>query len=78
MLYRAITVIIVWKFDLQQPLKSALIITCCELESRSWRGVLDTTLCDIKIVSDLWQVSGFLLVLQFLPQIKLTATKPVE
>jgi len=27
MLYRVITVIIVWKFDLQQPLKSALIIT---------------------------------------------------
>ena len=43
----------------------------CELESRSWRGVLDTTLCD---VSELRQVGGFLWVLWFLPPIKLTAT----
>ena len=28
----------------------------------------------IKLVSDLWQVSGFLWVLQFPPPIKLTAT----
>jgi hypothetical protein len=47
----------------------------CESESRSWRGVLDTTLCDKKkFVSDLWQVGGFLRVLQFPPQVKLTAT----
>ena len=32
---------------------------CCEFEPRSWRGVLDTTLC-AKFVSDLWQVCGFL------------------
>ena len=37
----------------------------CEFESRSWQGVLDTTLCD-KFVSKLWQgmvfsaYSGFL------------------
>ena len=30
----------------------------CEFESRSWRGVLDTALCD-KFVSDLRQVGGF-------------------
>ena len=49
---------------------------------RSWRGELDTTLCDkvcqwfvvIKFVSDLWQVGGFLWVLQFSPPIKLTTT----
>ena len=28
----------------------------CEFEFRSWRGVLDTTLCDKKFVSDLRQV----------------------
>jgi hypothetical protein len=36
-------------------------------------GVLDTTLCD-KVVSDLQQVSDFLWVLWFPPQIKMTAT----
>jgi hypothetical protein len=41
--------------------------------SRSWLGVLDTTLCN-KVVSDLGQVSGFLWVLQFPPPIKLTDT----
>ena len=35
---RAIVIVIVWLLDLQLP--------CCEFESRSWRGVLDTTLCD--------------------------------
>jgi hypothetical protein len=40
------------------------------VRTRSWRGVLDTTLC----VSDLRQVGGFLRVLQFSPPIKLTAT----
>ena len=48
----------------------------CEFEPRSWRGVLDTTLCD-KFVSDLRQVGGFLQVLQvlrLLPPIKLIAT----
>ena len=44
--------------------------TC--VESLSWRGVLDTTLCDK--VCDLRQVCGFLRVLQFPPLIKLTAT----
>ena len=41
----------------------------CEFEPCSWRGILNTTLCD-KVVSDLRQVSGFL---RFPPPIKLTA-----
>jgi len=40
----------------------------CELQSRPWRGVLDTTLC---VVNDLRQVAGFL---RFPPIIKVTAT----
>ena len=40
----------------------------CEFEPRSWRGILDTTLCDLR------QVAGFLWVLRFPPPIKLTAT----
>jgi hypothetical protein len=31
-----------------------------EFESRSWRGVLDTTYYVIKFLSDLQQVGGFL------------------
>ena len=44
---------------------------CCEFESRSERGVQHYV---IKFISDLWQVGGFLRVLQFLPPIKLTTT----
>jgi len=44
---------------------------CCELESRSGRGVQHYV---IKIVSDLQHVGSFLLVLRFPPPIKLTAT----
>ena len=43
----------------------------CEFESRTWRGVFNTTLCD-KVCQ--WLISGFLLVLRFPPPIKLTAT----
>ena len=46
----------------------------CEFESRPWRSVTDTTLCDKKFVSGLWQVSGFFQVHRFPPPIKLTAT----
>jgi len=45
----------------------------CEFEPRSWRGVLDTTLC-IQFVSDLRQICCFFRVLRFPPPIKLTAT----
>jgi len=40
---------------------------CSEFESRSWGGVLDTTLCD-----KVYQVGGFLCVLQFPTLIELT------
>ena len=40
----------------------------CEFEPRSWRGVLDTTLCDLR------QVGGFLRALRFPPPITLTVT----
>ena len=40
----------------------------CEVEYRSWRGVLDPAYV-IKFVSDLRQVSGFLRALQFPPPI---------
>ena len=44
---------------------------CCELESRSGRGVQHYV---IKFFGDLWQVSGFLWVLRFSPPIKLNTT----
>jgi len=44
---------------------------CCELKSWSGRGIQRYV---IKFVSDLRQVSGFLRILRFPPQIKLTAT----
>ena len=43
------------------------------VEPRSWRDVLDTTLCD-KFVSNLRQVGAFLRALRFSPPINLTAT----
>jgi hypothetical protein len=44
---------------------------CCEPEFRSGRSVQHYV---IKFVSDLWQVGGFLRVIQFPQHIKLTAT----
>jgi hypothetical protein len=45
------------------------------LELHSWRGLLDTTLCDkVKFVCDSQQVGGLLQVLWFPPPIKLIAT----
>ena len=38
--------VIVWQLDLQLPVQSVPITTSVVSESRSWRGVLDTTLCD--------------------------------
>ena len=45
----------------------------CEFESRLWRDVLDTTLCD-KVCQWLATVGGFLRALQLPPPLKLTAT----
>jgi hypothetical protein len=63
---------IVWWLDLQLPMQSVHITTNVQFEPRSWRGVLDTTLCDK--VCDLRQVGSFLKVLRFPPLIILTAT----
>ena len=51
------------------------LTTRCAVDSNpaSWRGVFDKHYM-IKFVSDLRHVSGFLQVLLFPPQIKLTAT----
>ena len=38
-----VAVVILWQFDLQLPVQLVPITTS---ESSSWRGVLDTTLCD--------------------------------
>jgi len=39
----------------------------CDFQSRSWRSVLDTTVCYLR------QVGGFLQVLRFLPPVQVTA-----
>ena len=46
---------------------------CCEFESRSGE-MYSIQHYVIKLVSDMWQAGGFLLVLRFPPPIKLTAT----
>ena len=51
---------------------SAYHHSSCEFEPHSWRGVLDTTLCD-KVCKWLAAGRGFLWVLRFTPSIKLTA-----
>jgi hypothetical protein len=45
-----------------------LRLVCFVLFKDTWRGVLDTTLCE-KCVSDLRQVGGFLRVLRYPPPI---------
>ena len=67
-------VVIIWWLDLQLPMQSVPITTKVVSSNPSQRGVLDATLCDIKFVSDLQQVGGFLQVLLFHPPINLTAT----
>ena len=37
---------IAWYLDFQLPVQSAYHHYSCEFEFHSWRGVLDTTLCD--------------------------------
>ena len=40
-------VVILWLLDLQLPVQSVPITTkVVSFESRSWQGLLDTTLCD--------------------------------
>jgi hypothetical protein len=40
-------VVVVWQLDLKLTVQSVPITTnSCEFEPSSWRGLLDTTLCD--------------------------------
>ena len=48
---------------------------CCEFESWLGQGVQHYV---IKFVSDVWQVSGFLWVLRFLPPIKIGGNDKAE
>ena len=66
----AVVAVIIWMLDLQLP-RCNQSLSPLMLESRSGQGVQHYV---IKIVSDLRQVGGFLWVLQFPPQIKLTTT----
>jgi hypothetical protein len=67
-------VVIVWWLDLQRLMQSVPItINVASSNPPSWRGILVQHYV-IKFVSDLWQVRGFLQVLQFPPPIKLTVT----
>ena len=63
-------VVIVWYLDLHLPVQSVPIITNI-VSSKPTKAIQHYV---IKIVSDLRQVGGFLWVLRFPPQIKLTAT----
>ena len=70
----AIMVVIVWLLDLQLPVQSVPITTKV-VSSNSVHGeVYSIQHYVIKFVSDLGQVGGFLLILWFLPPIKLIAT----
>jgi len=68
-------VVVVWWLYLQLPLQSVPITinAVSQSESRLWRAVLDTTLCD-KFSSDLRQLGGFYWVRRFSPSIKLIVT----
>jgi hypothetical protein len=46
-IFKLESIVVVWWLDLQLPVQSVPITTTvCEYESRSWRGLLDTTLCN--------------------------------
>jgi len=68
----AIMVMMVWLLDLQLPMQSVPIPI--KVVSSNPIEVYLIQHYVIKFVSDLWQVSGFLRVLQFSPPIKLTVT----
>ena len=70
----AVVVVIVWLLYLQLSVQSVPITTNV-VRSSTARGKLYLIQhYVIKFVSDLWQVGGFLGVLQFPPPIKLTTT----
>jgi hypothetical protein len=66
---------VVWYFILQLPMQSVPITTnVVEFESRSWRGVLDTTISDEVCPVTCSMSVFFFRVLRFPPPIKLIAT----
>jgi len=62
--------VIVWLLGLQLHVQSVPITTKVVSSNPVNGGVYSIQHYVIKFVSDLWQVGGFLLVLQFPPQIK--------
>ena len=66
-------VMIVWQLDLRLPVQSVPITTKVVSLYPVYREVYLIQYYVIKFVSDLRQVGGFLWVLLFPPQIKLTA-----
>ena len=67
-------VVIVWYLDLHLPMQSVPITTKVVSLIPTHGEVYLIQHYVIKLVSDLWQASGFLQVLRFSPLIKLTAT----
>ena len=70
----AAVVMIVWLLDLQLPFQSVPVTTKVVSSNTAHGGVYSIQHYVIKFVIDLRQVGGFLLVLRFSPQIKLSAT----
>ena len=69
-----VVIMIIWLLDLQLPLQSVPITTKVVSSKPTHGKVYLKQHYMIMFVSDLWQVCGFLWVLQFPPTIKLTAT----
>ena len=69
-----IVVVIIWLLDLQLPVQSVPITTKVVSSNPVHGEVYLIQHYVIKFVSDLPQIGGFLLVLQFPPPIKLTCT----
>ena len=67
-------VVIVWELDLQLPEQLVPITTKVVSSNPDLGEVYSIQHYVIKFVSDLLQVGGFLRVLQFPPQVNLTAT----
>ena len=64
---------IVWQLDLQLPVQSVPITTKVVSSNPVLGEVYPIQYYVINFVSDLWQVGGFLRVIQFPPPIELTA-----
>ena len=70
----SVVVVIVWWLDLQLPVQSVPIITKVASSNPAHGEVYSIQHYVIRFASDLWQIGGFLRVLQFRQLIKLTAT----